>query len=90
VVTDAADLLDLVGRLGEDASVPRRGDDSMLDGLDPDCRAVHDALPVRRRSDPPTLVRTTGLPMPRVLRALGVLLAHGLADDRAGRWRKAS
>jgi DNA processing protein len=89
LVTDARDVLDLVGRLGVDDSPPRRGPERPEDGLGDAEQLVWDVLPVARARDPVTLAGETGLPLPGVLRALALLVAAGLAEDVGGRWRKA-
>jgi DNA processing protein len=88
LVTDAADVLDLVGDLVVDASEARRGDARPHDGLDPVTLRVLEALPLRRRAGADSVGRVAGLDAPTVLRALGLLAAAGLADAQDGRWRR--
>lgn len=88
LVTDAGDVLDLVGELGTDAQEPRRGDSQTHDGLDPVTLRVLEALPLRRRALVDSVSRVAGLDAPAVLRALGTLAATGLADAVDGRWRR--
>ena len=91
LVTDAADVLDLVGDLLTDARDPRRAAGSRPhDGLDPVTLRVLEALPIRRRAGADSVGRVAGLDAPTVLRALGSLAALGLADARDGRWRRAA
>ncbi|MGH8970653.1 MAG: DNA-processing protein DprA, partial [Actinomycetes bacterium] len=52
LVTDAADVLDLVGELGADASPQRRGEQRPHDELDELALRVLEALPVRRPVEP--------------------------------------
>ncbi|MDQ1598736.1 MAG: processing protein [Actinomycetota bacterium] len=88
LVTDAADVLDLVGDLVTDARDLRRGEARPHDSLDPVTLRVLEALPVRRRASADSVGRVAGLDAPTVLRALGLLAATGLADAHEGRWRR--
>jgi DNA processing protein len=88
LVTDAGDVLDLVGDLGGDAQDPRRGPHLPHDGLDPTTLRVLEALPLQRRAGADSVGRVAGLDPPTVLRALGLLAATGLADAKEGRWRR--
>lgn len=90
LVTSAADVFDLVGELGADASEAPRGERRPHDGLDPGSLRVLEALPMRRFAGPDNVGRVAGLDAPTVLRALGVLAAAGLAEAREGRWRRTS
>lgn len=89
LVTDAADVLDLVGRMGADAAPIRRGDTRPHDGLDDVTLRVLDALPMRQRAGPSSVARVAGLDVGSVLRALAVLSVQGLADSSEGAWRRA-
>ena len=88
LVTDAADVLDLVGDLVTDARDLRRGEARPHDSLDPVTLRVLEALPLRRRAGADSVGRVAGLDAPTVLRALGLLAATGLADAHEGRWRR--
>jgi DNA processing protein len=90
LVTDATDVLDLVGDLLTDARDMRRGGARPHDGLDPVTLRVLEALPVRRRASTDSVGRVAGLDAPTVLRALGLLAAGGLAEAKDGRWRRRS
>ena len=88
LVTSAADVVDLLAPVGQDASEPGRGETRSHDGLDPLSLRVLEALPLRRRAAPDSVGRVAGLDAPAVLRALGLLAALGLADSHEGRWRR--
>jgi DNA processing protein len=88
LVTDAADVVDLVGDLGVDAAPARRGELRPHDGLDDGCLRVLDALPVRQFAGPASIARVAGLDVASVLRGLAVLEVRGLAESRAGVWRR--
>jgi DNA processing protein len=90
LVTDAADVLDLVGELGADAAPARRGEVRPHDGLDELTLRVLDALPVRQRAGPASLARVAGVAVRDVIQALAVLELRRLADCRDGAWRRAT
>lgn len=89
-VTDANEVLELVGRVGldlapEHADPPRAGDD-----LEPVLRRTLDALPVRRPAPPEAVARAAGLAVAEVRAALGRLELAGRAVHREGLWRRAA
>lgn len=90
LVTDAADVVDIVGELGSDVSAERRGERRPHDDLDPTTLRVLEALPLRRWAAPDSVGRVAGLDAPTVLRALSSLAAARLATSREGAWRRAS
>lgn len=90
LVTDAADVVDIVGELGGDVSDERRGERRPLDDLDPTTLRVLEALPLRRWAAPDSVGRVAGLDPPTVLRALTSLAAAQLATSREGAWKRAS
>ena len=87
-MTDAADVVDLVGDLGADAAPGRRGETRPHDGLDDACLRVLDALPLREFAGPASVARVAGLDVATVLRGLAVLAVRGLAENRDGGWRR--
>jgi DNA processing protein len=89
LVTDAADVLDLVGELGVDAAAERRGPQRPEDGLDPLTLRVLEALPLRRWARPDAVGVVAGVDAPTVLRGLALLAGAGLAESRDGAWRRA-
>lgn len=89
LVTDAADVVDIVGELGGDASAERRGERRPHDDLDPTTLRVLEALPLRRWAAPDGIGRVAGLDAPTVLRALACLAAARLATSKEGAWRRA-
>jgi DNA processing protein len=88
LVTDAADVVDLVGDLGVDAAPGRRGETRPHDGLDDACLRVLDALPLRGFAGPASVARVAGLDVATVLRGLAVLAVRGLVESRDGGWRR--
>lgn len=88
LVTDAADILDLVGELGTDASGERREPPQVLDTLTRDELAVFDALPVRALRDVDQLGTACAFSVPEVLSCLGRLAVLGLVEGSEGAWRR--
>lgn len=88
LVTDAADVMDLMGRLGADLADPRRPPARPDDDLTPGQRAVWSAVPVRSPASVDEIVRRSGEPPRAVLQALGHLELVGLVAARDGSWRK--
>lgn len=86
-VTDAADVLDLVGQIGDDVAPARRGPVLARDGLDPTTAAVLEALPGRRGAGPATIAVAAAVEMNTVIQCLGRLAAAGLAERHEGGWR---
>lgn len=89
LVTDADDVMDLMGRLGIDLAQPRRAPDSADTDLSGSQRAVWSAVPVRTPASVEEIARGSGESPRSVLGALGHLELVGLVmRDNAG-WRKA-
>jgi DNA processing protein len=91
LVTDAAEVAELAGRIGEDLvpdrPVPPR---SPADDLDPLSYSVWSAVPVRGGAPSERLAVTAGVPVARLLGVLAALEADGLVVREAGTWRKVS
>jgi DNA processing protein len=87
LVTDAGEVAEAVGPIGELAS-HKSGPAGAADDLEPRHQSVLAALPVRKAVAPDAVAKACGLAVPEVLGALGVLDAAGLVvRDEAG-WRK--
>jgi DNA processing protein len=90
LVTDASEVAELVGPLGDVAPV-KRGASRAGDEHDAAHRAVYAALPVRKAATVEELARRCGQSTSDVLAALGVLELSGLARRSLGDgWSKAS
>ena len=89
LVTDAADVVDILGELGGDGSAERRGGRRPHDDLDPSTLRVLEALPLRRWASPDSIGRVAGLDAATVLRALAGLSAMRMATSKEGSWRRA-
>lgn len=88
VITRAADVVELVGRMGELADEPAHPTDP-LDGLDDVARRVYDALPGRGTKTAGQIAVTAGIPTEHVLGPLAVLELTGLVTRAQGEWRLA-
>jgi DNA processing protein len=87
LVTDAGEVAELVGPIGELA--PRKeGGVLPGDDLEPNHRVVLAALPARKPATTEELARRSGLSSTEVRSALGALDAAGLAQRHGEGWRK--
>lgn len=86
-VTDAAEVAELVGDVGESAP-ERRGETRLGDDLDAAGKAVLDALPVRKAAHERSIARAAGLALGDTTGALGLLELMGLAEQKDGGWRR--
>ncbi|WP_251150658.1 DNA-processing protein DprA [Cellulosimicrobium sp. Marseille-Q4280] len=91
-VTDADEVAELAGALGQDAapSGPRsdQARDAPHDGLDPVETRAWEALPLRSGRPVESVARAAGLAVPETIAALGRLELTGLADRVPGGWRR--
>jgi len=95
-VTDAAEVAELVGDLGEDLA-PDGPDDGGLqrestgappEGLDPREARVLEAMPLRGSAGAESIARTAGLSVGDAQVALAYLELAGLAERRGATWRR--
>jgi DNA processing protein len=86
-VTSAADVLDAVGALTDDASPEERGVASPRDELSDTLRQVLDAVPVRKWAGPASIAKTAGVPTQVVQRVLPPLQVAGLVEESMAGWR---
>ncbi|MCH9766818.1 MAG: DNA-processing protein DprA [Actinomycetia bacterium] len=88
LVTRAADVIELVGRMGELApDVPRPT--SVIDELSDVELTVYEALPGRGTRTVGEIAVAAGLPVTDVLGPLAMLEVRGLAAQREGGWKMA-
>lgn len=90
LVTDAADVLDVVGVLGRDAIGERRDPARPLDSLTSMELAVFDALPLRAPREVDELSRDCAFDLLGVLAALGRLHDLGFVEPVASGWARSS
>lgn len=93
LVNNGAEVLELLGPLGNDAAQASRNEQDAAacrpeDSLDPHLLRLYDALPLRRDVDPSQLSRVSGLSPTEVLTGLSVLRDRGLAADSLLGWRR--
>ncbi len=91
LVTDAAEVLELIGGYGDDcAAPPRRGPDRPEDDVAPQDRQVYDALPLRAARPMERIAVTAGTSPAQTQAALGRLMmaGHAIRTDRG--WRRAA
>jgi DNA processing protein len=86
VVTRAADVVELVGRIGELATEQPRPT-TALDGLSDGERQVYEALPGRGVATVDQIAVAAGLPPAQVFGPLAMLEVAGLAERHDGGWR---
>ncbi|MEO6205998.1 MAG: DNA-processing protein DprA [Mycobacteriales bacterium] len=86
-VTSAAEVLDTIGRLGEDGVGSPRAPEQARDALDASVRAVLEAVPVGPPAGEATIARTAGVSVLLAQQALPALLVAGLVDRADGGWR---
>lgn len=86
-VTSAAEVLDLVGALGDDASPPGRGPTSARDALSATVRQVLDAVPVRSWAGPASIAKVAGVSALTVQQVLPPLQLAGLVEEGLSGWR---
>ncbi|MCZ2829442.1 DNA-processing protein DprA [Modestobacter sp. VKM Ac-2986] len=87
LVTTAADVVETVGRVGEDLAAPAERPASARDSLSDVARRVLDACPVRAGVSPERLATVAGCEVLDVLRVLPALELHGLVEWTGTGWR---
>lgn len=85
VITRSADIVELVGRMGELAPEMAHPT-TALDGLDGLQRRIYEALPGRGAAGVEQIAVGAALPVEEVLGPLALLEVAGLAERRDGRW----
>jgi DNA processing protein len=86
LVTRAADVVELIGRMGELAPDEERPQ-SRLDGLGEAEQRVYEALPARGRRTADQIAVASGLPPTQVLGPLSMLEVCGLIHRVDGYWK---
>lgn len=89
LVTNAAEVLDLLSPVGEHTLPLQHGESRVTDGLDPQRLAVYEAVPNRRAASAGDIALTAGVSVPRCLSDLAALELAGLVDADATGWRLA-
>ena len=86
LITRAADVVELIGRVGELAPDEPRPE-SALDGLGEAEQRVYDALPARGRRTADQIAVASGLPPTQVLGPLSMREVSGLVTRQDGYWK---
>lgn len=89
LVTSAAEVLEEVGRIGDDLAPVLRGPEHAHDRLDPTLAQVLDGVPTRPGADAAQIAADAGVPLRAVLRALPALRDGGFVVEDATGWRLA-
>lgn len=87
LVTSAAEVLDLIGRIGVDMAPLVLGPILPRDGLGPEVRRVLEAVPALRAVGPARIAVAAGVDQRTVLRSLGSLQYAGFVEMTAAGWR---
>jgi DNA processing protein len=86
LVTRVEEVVEAVGRIGDDLAPPLIAPHRCTDGLSPELRAVYEALPARACRHPEQLVQDSGVPLHRVRSALPLLELRGLVKCGVSGW----
>jgi DNA processing protein len=86
-VTDAAEVVDRVGLVGDDLAPERRGPVLERDRLAPATRDVLEAIPARGGAGTARIAVTAGLDLDSTLSCLGALAAGGFVERCPQGWR---
>ncbi|NQD89268.1 DNA-protecting protein DprA [Paenarthrobacter sp. CM16] len=88
-VTDAGEIAELAGAIGESTSAERNADAAIHDGLSLEDLILLDALPLRAATSVEKLTVVAGLSPEAVRAGLGRLGLMGLANSERGAWKRA-
>jgi len=86
LVTRVAEVIEAVGRIGDDLAPALRTPRRPTDGLSPELLAVYEALPARAPRHPEQLTSDSGVPLHRVRAALPLLELQGLVRCGVSGW----
>lgn len=90
LVTDVADVLEIVGSAGDGMQGFRRAPSTVRDRLPPAVAAVLEALPARAPRDAGQLAVAAGVPLDAAIAALGQLQVEGWIRRVPGGWQRVS
>lgn len=88
LVTRVEEVVEAVGRIGEDLAPALTTAGRPIDGLSAELRAVYEALPARACRHPEQLVHDSGVPLHRVRSALPLLELQGLVGCGVSGWHR--
>ncbi|WP_020577669.1 DNA-processing protein DprA [Actinopolymorpha alba] len=87
LVTDADEIVEHIGRIGEDLAPRKAGEERSRDALDPRSRQVLEAVPVLRAGGVARIAEVAGVAADDVLGILGHLLLLGYVERQGNGWR---
>jgi DNA processing protein len=87
LVTSAAEIIEEVGRIGDDLAPIERGPERERDHLGPELAQVLDAVPPRNALGPGQIAAAAGVGLRIALQALPLLKADGFVVEAGGLWR---
>ncbi|MDO5741178.1 MAG: DNA-processing protein DprA [Ornithinimicrobium sp.] len=88
LVTDAPEVAEVVGRIGEDLAPLKRGRSREEDDLPPECKRVWQWLRPRRSASVDELMVRSGLGLREVLVALSQLEQRGMVEQLLDGWKR--
>lgn len=88
LVTRVEEVVETIGRIGDDLAPPLPVPARPTDGLSPEQLAVYEALPARAPRHAEQLVGESGVPLARVRAVLPLLELQGLVGCGADGWRR--
>jgi DNA processing protein len=86
LVTNTSEILEEIGRLGDDLAEHPRAEETLVDKLDPISRRVLDGLPSSGQVGPEEIAKAAGIELLTVMRCLPALELLGLVRSRHGAW----
>lgn len=89
LVTSAADVLEVVGEMGQHLTRPTRGPERVHDRLPTQQRQVLEAVPARSAAPESSISRIAGVGLPETRSALTELANQGLVVAAGRGWRLA-
>ncbi|HEY1485575.1 MAG TPA: DNA-processing protein DprA [Micromonosporaceae bacterium] len=89
LVTSAAEIIEEVGRIGDDLATVERGPERDRDRLDPEIAQVLDGVPARNAAGPGEIAAAAGVALRVAIQALPLLKTMGFVVEDGGRWRLA-
>lgn len=87
LVTDAAEVAEQIGPMGQDLAPVKRGEERPRDRLDPRSLRVLEAVPAQAAQPVEPIASAAGLPVAETLAVLGRLWAEDFVERAAAGWR---
>ncbi|MFI0487390.1 DNA-processing protein DprA [Actinomadura sp. 9N215] len=87
LITRTAEIVEAVGRLGDDLAPPRQSPVLPRDRLEPVTRSVLEAFPARGPAGPAQLAVKAGVDLGTINAKLGLLAAAGFVERTSSGWR---